>query len=171
MKKDTAHKLSTATQLTSHRIDDYVLVEYPSTSLKAGPPNKLLTNLRGPMKVVSKDKDGLNYQLMDLVTFKTDMVHVKRIHPFYYDPITTDPRQIANADKQSYDIDEILSHKGNKNKPSTMKFQVKWAPINDQPAEVTWEPYSNLRTTSALHEYLVEHKMKKLIPTKFKQDL
>ena len=90
LKKDQKHKLSTDSRLTSHAINDYVLLEYPSTSLNPGPPNKLMTNLRGPMKVISKDKAGLNYELQDLVTNKKETVNVKRIHPFYYDPVTTE---------------------------------------------------------------------------------
>ena len=168
LQKDTKHKLTTATILTSHLTNDFVLVEYPSTGLKSGPPSKLMTNLRGPMKVISKDKEGLTYQLQDLVTFQTEKVHVKRIHPFYYDPIQTDPRQVANVDKQTWDVDKILSHKGNPNKTSTLQFKVLWKSVNNTPAEVTWEPYSNLRTTAALHLNLTNHKMKKLIPPQYK---
>jgi hypothetical protein len=32
----------------------------------------------------------------------------------------------------------------------------------------SWEPYSALRDTSQLHEYLRHHKLEKLIPRKFK---
>jgi len=164
LERDNKHHQSTAAKLTSHKIDDYVLVEYPPTNLKSGPPSKLLTNLRGPMKVISKDKTGSHYTLRDLVTLKDETVHVKRIHPFYYDSVITDPNQIAYADKQVYEIEKITDHKGNKNKPSSMEFKVYWKGYE----EPSWEPYTNLRNTEALHKYLNEHKMKSLIPTQFK---
>ena len=89
---------------------------------------------------------------------------IKRIHPFYYDSVITDPNQIAYADRQAYEIDKVTDHKGNKNKPSTMEFKVYWIGYE----EPSWEPYSNLRTTEALHKYLNDHKMKSLIPIQFK---
>ena len=111
----------------------------------------------------------MNYVLKDLTTNQNETVHVTRIHPFYYDPKITDPRQVANADKQVFDVDKILSHRGNKNKPSTMEFQVKWMPIGTQEAEITWEPYRSLRATEALHIYLTENKMRTLIPSQYKE--
>jgi len=165
--KDAEHLSTTAPNLTVYNIGDYVLVEYPATNLKAGPPSKLLTNLRGPMKVISKMNS--NYKLEDLITGKIESIHIKRIHPFYYDPTIVDPRLIANRDQQMFDIEEIISHEGNRYEPKTMKFQVRWAPINDQPNAITWESLKTLRSAKPLHEYLVKHKMKSLIPPIFKE--
>jgi len=127
--KDDKHLSTTNPNLTSYNIDDYVLVEYPPTNLKAGPPSKLLTNLRGPMKVLSKN--GSHYTLRDLVTHKNEIVHIKRLHPFYYEPQYEDPKQIAYKDQQEFEIESIEEHTGNKYEPNTMKFKVKWKPYNN----------------------------------------
>jgi len=125
-----------------------------------------MTNLRGPLQVVGRDND--HYTLMDLSTNKTEIVHVKSMKPYYYDARYTDPRYVANADHQYYNIDKILAHKGNKKRTSTLTFQVQWMPVNNGEAEITWEPWKTLRSTVALHKYLVEHNMKSLIPSSFK---
>jgi len=150
-----------------YAVGDYVLVDYPTSDNHKGAPNKLLTNRKGPMKITNKNGD--HYTLLDL-TNNTDTMkrHVKYLHPFYYDAEYTNPRQIANKDNQSYDIDKILDHSGNKKWPSYMKFKVQWMPINNLPAEVTWEPWKMLRSTIALHAYLNENGMKNLIPKVYK---
>lgn len=167
MQRDEKHRLKTATKLTSHKVNDYVLVEYPPTNLRSGPPTKWQTFLKGPMKVISKDESGLNYVLRDLCTHKDETVHVKRIHPFYYDSVITDPTHVALADSQEQRIDKIVGHRGDRYKPSSMEFEVQWVPLGDE-IDKTWEPYSKLRTTDQLHKYLLENKMKSLIPPQFK---
>jgi len=166
MTKDDNHMSTTPNNITQFNENDYVLVEYPPTNLKPGPPSKLMTNLRGPMKVIGMEQS--TYILQDLVTNKNEKVHVKRIHPFYYDPNVTNPREIANKDQQAFDIDRIMEHRGNKYQTSTLKFKVLWMPVNNQLPEITWEPYKSLRSTAALHKYLNENKLKMLIPAVYK---
>src|SRR5690349_15617139 len=45
------------TELTEYSINEYVLVGYPQSNLKPGPPDKLMTNLAGPMRVVNRIGD------------------------------------------------------------------------------------------------------------------
>jgi hypothetical protein len=93
-------------------------VDYPTSDNK-GAPSKLLTDRKGPMKIVNKNGD--HYTLLDLTNnIDTMERHVKYLHSFYYDAEYTNPRQIANKDNQSYDIDKILEHSGNKKWPSYM---------------------------------------------------
>jgi len=154
-----------SSELTSYDVNDYVLVEYPATNLKKGPPSKLLTNLRGPMRVISKT--GSHYTLRDLVSHKDEVIHIKRLHPFYYDKEHTDPRQIACKDEQQFDIESIEDHSGNRYEPSSMQFKVKWKHNNSEDL-YTWESLKTLRASHALHEYLRKNKMKSLIPPVYK---
>ncbi len=58
------------------------------------------------MRVVSSD--GAAYVLQDLVTNRTQNVHVSKLHPFNFYPEITDPRLIVNQEKQSYDVEQII---------------------------------------------------------------
>jgi len=49
--KDEHHISDANPQRTEFAIDSFVLVSYPTSNLKKGPPNKLQTNLKGPFKV------------------------------------------------------------------------------------------------------------------------
>jgi hypothetical protein len=164
---NNSHISHTGNNLTEYSIDDLVLVDYPTSSVHKGPPNKLLSNRRGPMKIVARNGD--NYSLADLATNKEiEVYHVKYLHKFNYDKEHTNPRTVANSDKQFFDIDKIISHRGDKQSPSRMKFQVLWMPVNNLTAQKTWEPWKTLRNTHALHKYLSENKMKALIPSIYK---
>ena len=168
--KDMKHMATIKPQLTSYNIDEYVLIESPPTNLKSGPENKLLTNLRGPMKVIKK-LNLSSYELEDLISHKIETVHIKRIHPFYYDKELVNPYDIAYRDQQQWKIHSVLSHRGNKIQPKSMEFEVKWEPIGDNESKITWELYKTLRATDALHTYLNNNKMKSLIPSIFKVQL
>jgi ribosomal protein L21E len=110
------HMSTISNKLTIFNIGDMVLVDYPPDQLKPGPPSKLMTNRLGPMEIVGKTDNNMFYTLKDITNNKSeDTIHVTRLHTFYYDPIRTDPRQIANRDTQEFDIDEILEHTGDKN--------------------------------------------------------
>ena len=50
--------------LTHYPVESMVLVAYLSEGMHKGPPNKVMTDLRGPMRVV--DKDGEVYKVVDL---------------------------------------------------------------------------------------------------------
>jgi hypothetical protein len=62
--------------LTHYPVYSMVLVAYPSGGMRKGPPNKVMTNLRGPIRVV--DKDGEVYKVLDLTNNKVDEVNVSR---------------------------------------------------------------------------------------------
>ena len=89
-------------KLTQYPINSYVLVEYPGTNLKKGPPNKFMPILKGPMRVVNKV--GVRYTLLNLVNNQTEEVHITRLHPFNYDSDHTEPADIANRDNQMYNV-------------------------------------------------------------------
>lgn len=70
-----------------------------------GPPNKLMTNLKSPMRVVTKD--GTNCQVLDLTMNKVQSVHVARLKPFNYDPERTNPAEAVHSDKQEFTLETI----------------------------------------------------------------
>ncbi len=151
-------------KLTSYPINSYVLVEYPNTGFKKGPPNKLMPILKGPMRVMNKI--GVRYTLLNLVNNKTEEVHITRLHPFEYDPNRTEPADIANRDNQMEDVDHIIKHWGNPMKKSNMQLLVRWADSSE--SDDQWLPWKDLRANLALHTYLRKEGMDRLIPDEFK---
>jgi hypothetical protein len=95
-------------KLISYPINLYVLVEYPNTGFKKGPPNKLMPILKGPMRVMNKI--GVRYTLLNLVNNKTEEVHITRLHRFEYDQNHTEPADIANGYNQMEDVDHIIKY-------------------------------------------------------------
>jgi hypothetical protein len=78
-----------------------------------------------------------------------------------------DPLDIARRDYLEYFVEEILEHRGNPKKVSTLQFLVKW--LNYTEDYNTWEPWANLRLVGPLHKYLRANQMEKLIPSTVKQ--
>jgi len=144
-----------------------VLSKYHKTGFKKGPPHKLLTPLKGPFQVVDHNKN--TYELRDLGTQKTVKHHVTDLRPFQYDPDNTNPYEVANSDSQLHAIERIVSHTGDRKHKSRMTFRVKWLGYEGHPDEFTNEPWANVRTTFALHEYLRLHNMESLIPKQFRR--
>ena len=140
--------------------NSYVLVHY-RTGL---PPTRLHTYWRGPMRVVS----GLNsrYVLLDLITGKEKVYHVSDMKPFVFDPAIVDPVDIARRDYMEFFIEKILEHRGNLKRKTDLQFLVKWLGYEDQ--NNSWEPYSELRDSEQLHQYLLENNLPHLVPTKYR---
>ena len=63
-----------------------------------------------------------------------------------------------------FEVESINGHLGNPNWKTRMTFKVKWMGYDQE----TWEPWDNLKSNVILHEYLKDHKMKKLIPQSYK---
>jgi hypothetical protein len=141
----------------------YVLLEYaPSEQV----PHKLATPRRGPYRVISNI--GNSYDVMDLTTFKQRTVHLKHLRPFYYDPSKVNPREVANSDRQLFDIYKIHKHKGDFSKGlSKVKFRVEWEGSPD-PSTYTWEPWTHLRSTEAVHDYLRAKGLSRYIPKAYR---
>ena len=150
-KKDSEHLANADPRRTEYAVGSYVLLEYPSNIMRRGPPNKFLTQLKGPYSVIRKDRD--TYTLLNLVTRREEDVHVTRIHPFEFDATRTDPIEVARRDVVStFTVERILDHAGDPKRRRSMDFLVKWEGYADE--ENLWLPYSELRDNPALHEYL-----------------
>jgi hypothetical protein len=116
------------------------------------------------MRVIAVD--GAKYTLQDLVLDRVQHVHVSKLRPFVYDPNRTDPRLVANKERESFDIEKIMSHTGHKQRKSEMMFMVHWKGYSEQ--EATSEPWGKLRDNMHLHRYLIDHNMKSIVPVKYR---
>eukprot|EP01036_Dinobryon_divergens_P037890 gene37890-49656_t len=155
--KDLYHIQTYPADRTTFPINSYVLQQYEGDKR---PPHKLSTELRGPHRVVAHNPETDVYTVQNLVTNKLEDFSVHDLQPFYYDPQIVDPEQIARKDIQATEIEKITAHREDRTDKTRMKFRVKW--INE--LEQIWEPWTNLRDTKALHQYLAQNKMKALIP-------
>ena len=141
-------------QPTVFPINSYVLVDYVDQ-----PPTTLHAPLEGPLRVISSNNG--QYILQNLVTDKLVEYHVSRLRPFYYDDENL-PQLTANKDAQQWDVDFIVDHAGDSSHRKELFFRVRW--LGHDELSDTWEPYSNLRHNTKLHDYLRANKLKKLIP-------
>jgi len=129
--------------LTSYEIDSYVLVSYP-TALgdKGRAPSKLMSVLKGPLKVMEREGDA--YTLLDLVSRRTEIVHVSRIFPFKYDSTRTDPERIAYRDKEEFVVEHIVDAEIDLNVSKVhWQFQVRWKGYDE--SNDLWLPWSELK--------------------------
>jgi len=167
--KDTQHVVKGDTEQTQFEDNSYVLVEYPATQMKRGPPNKLNTYLRGPLRVESHR--GATYRLRNLVTNKLENAHVTLLRPFQYDDGNINPTDIANRDAFSTIVEKVISHTPVKQsytgtKRSELEFRVRWLNLGEEYDR--YLPYKELRNNPRLHEYLAEQNMRAFIPPEHK---
>ena len=66
------------------------------------------------------------YSIQDLVSGKVIDTHVHQLRPFNYDPERTRSVDIARQTAQEFLIGDILAHRGDRNRRSTMEFLVRW---------------------------------------------
>jgi hypothetical protein len=162
LKKDEQHMTEKSSDnITLFPINSFVLVEYPKSNLKKGPPDKLMMNLKGPMRVVNILVN--TYTLLDLTTNKESDVHITRLRPFEYDAQYTDPVDIAQRDTSLTEVKNILNHWGSTKHKANMQFHVQWA----DDTEESWLPWGELRSNEVLHRYLISKGLRKLIPKSF----
>ena len=92
--------------------------------------------------------------------------HVSDMKLFVFDSAVVYPMDVARREYMECFVDEILQHRGNPKKSSSMEFEVSW--VNYPHESNTWEPYKNLRQCDPLHVHLAENNLTKLIPSKFR---
>jgi hypothetical protein len=170
---DAKHAETQKQEETDFANGSYVLMTYPQgPSRHSQPPSKLQTNWKGPLQVVSHQ--GSDYMLRDIVTHKArkNPVHVSRLKQYAHEGTQLTPAQAARRDLQEYPIQEVLEHRfiqgrktGGKNE---MQFKTRW--LGYGPSDDTWQSWRSLVDTKALHRYLHEQHMDKLIPPKFRRD-
>ena len=85
-----------------------------------------------------------------------------RLSDYLFDENDTSftPHDAARRDNHENWVEAILNHKGHYTNKKEMTFEVQWR----GEAATTWEPWSNVRLTKQLHDFLRTHKMKSIIP-------
>ena len=151
--KDDIHMLTYSKKRTEFETNSYVLVEHRNKTLRRGPKSKLLPFLKGPMRVTGSNKS--EYMLQDLITMRIKPYHVSNLRPFLFDPTTQDPLIYALKDEGNvYAVNKISEMRGNpKTSRKLLTFKVHW-----REGDTTWEPWSSVRRTTALHSFLRAHR-------------
>lgn len=142
---DERHLAQNGPDITEFEIGTHVLVAYA-----AGPPTRLHTRWKGPMQILKRNKS--EYLLLDLVSGKEKLFHVKNMRNFKFNPRVTDPLDVARRDYDEYFVEKILAHTGDFRQVSTLRFEVRWRTYSSE--HDSWEPWKNLRHSEQLHEYL-----------------
>jgi hypothetical protein len=168
--KNEVHMAQQEPHVTTYPVGSYVLANYHATDgvvRHRGPPNKFLPYLRGPFKVISYNRD--EYVIRSLVTHREEHIHVKELRQFIHEGREEELYSIALKDHQDrFFIDRILDHNGKLNNRRELMFKVH--STGYEADEDSWVPYSELRDTTALHQYLLAQNtgaFQKLIPPKF----
>ena len=150
-------------------IGTYVLIEYKSSKYWKGPPNKLMTNKRGPLKIIAINKDVVT--LENLVTRRDEKHHITNLTPFIFNPLAINPLDVARKDYHStFIIEKILEHKGGPRlTKSKWDFKVRWLGYDE--TDDLWIPYSEVRDNALFHDYVRINKLpKEFIPLKHRTE-
>jgi hypothetical protein len=145
---------NTSLSVTKYKKNSYVLVEHRHNSLRKGPRSKLLPYLKGPMKIIGSE--GEKYTVECLVTNTPTQYRVSKLRPFYCNP-EDGPLIFAlqdDAEGNTFRVQRIASMRGDpKGSKKDLFFEVFWTRYTTP----TWEPWSGVRRTTALHWYLENH--------------
>jgi transposase InsO family protein len=155
---DSEHKASTPTELTEFASNSYVIAMQ-----RSAPETRLHTLWRGPFRVLSNT--GSQYSLLDLITGKEKLYHVTQLKAFHFNPLKTDPVDVARKDYLEFFIESIIQLDGSFDKLATLRFKIKWLGYDE--THNTWEPWKNLRKTTALHQFLIAKQLRHRIPKEF----
>jgi hypothetical protein len=159
--KDESHMSNANPNRTEFPSGSWVLAEYHSSIIRKGPPSKLNTQLRGPYKVLRHELD--EYTIRNTVTNKDEQIHISLLRPFLFDANYIDPTDVAMKDAIStFTVEAILEHNGDRRTLSSMSFKTRWLGYDE--SHDLWLPYKELRDNPALHQYLINNKMRTLIP-------
>jgi hypothetical protein len=163
--KDTAKILKRAIpgSITEYEPNSFVLKKYPDDNR---PPTKFHTINKGPYKVVKQVGDRVTIQ--DLITSNITDVHVSQLTQFRYDPLQTNPKDVARHDYQEFFVEAVLAHKGDIKRKSTLTFKVRWLGYSSE--DDSWVPWSELRNNPALHKYLADTNLGRLIPVEHRKE-
>ena len=129
-----------------------------------GRSNKLLPRHRGTYQV--KGQKQSIYIIEDLVLGKQIKTHVHNLRPFLFNHNRVNPIEVAQQNEQEFLVRDIIAHRGDRHRRSSMEFLVRWTGYDM--SSNSWEPYKALMHVDKLHEYLRENQMRSLIPREHK---
>jgi len=135
--------------VTEYPVRSYVLFTPP-----VGRSDKLLPRHRRPFQVIEKTTSI--YTIEDLVSGKRITTHIHNLRPFNYDPDWASPLVVAQQNEQEFVVEAIISHRGNRNRRSTMEFEVQWARFVASHGKKVWKIWTvhvELITTSLTLRY------------------
>ena len=155
---DDLHNGQQPPNVTQFGVATFVLVQQRTT-----PETRMHTLWRGPMRVVSHN--FAEYTLLDLVTHKKKLYHMTQLKPFHFDPAHVDPTDIAGRDYLEFFTEDILDMKGNIRAYKSLTLYVKW--LNYTHEHNTWEPWTQMRKSQKVHEFLIKKNLKHLIPREY----
>jgi hypothetical protein len=141
-------------------VNSYVLVAYP---IGSRPDNKLMAQWQGPMQVVAFS--GTEYEVRNLVTMKTQLVHIKRLKPFVTSP-NRSPESIAFAEAGVWEILMVHAHRQpRRGSILGLEFLVEWAGYPNK-ADYTWQDWTaELGRTAPVVEYCHKNRsLRRFIP-------
>lgn len=159
---DDYHISTASAKRTEFPINSYVLVQY-----RERPPTKFHTNWAGPMRVVNFKKS--TYTLQNLVTNKISDYHVTQLKAFVYDEMEVDPVDIARREAQEFVIEQVLTHRGDPKRRTTLEFEVKWAGYDE--SYNSWQLWEDVRDNETIHVYLYNNRMRSLLTKEQKTEV
>jgi hypothetical protein len=105
----------------------------------------LYTTWKGPLRVISN-------LLLNLITNKEKDYHVTDSKPFFFNPLTIEPIDVACKDYLEFFVEAMLHHKGiKKSKKKALEFHIKWFGYDNE--FNTWERSANIRDIKICHDY------------------
>lgn len=136
-------------------------------------------------KFVENDPDMIDYPIHSYGLYTPPMGRSNKLRPkhngrkhtdqctrlqfltLYIQPIPGSPEAVAQQNEQEFVVEEILAHRGNHYRRSTMEFFVQWTGCGE--GSNSWESYKASMNVNKLHDYLRERRMRSLIPRENKQ--
>jgi hypothetical protein len=136
--------------ITKYDVGTFVLIKP-----ERGRDDRLDTYYKGPFQIMER-VDSHTYRILNHLLGRLEDFHISNIKPFKYMYDETNPYAVALKDSWTGDqflVENIVDHNWPDNhKLEDIKFKVRW--LNYSPDDDTWEPYSNIKKTEALHRYI-----------------
>ena len=108
-----------------YQIGQLVTVRYPNQ-----PPTKTRPPVMGPFRIISRTGD--RYIVMDLLTLKEHEYHYRRLRIFHFSEYhNTTPRDIALTNSLEFDVEDIIDHRGDIRRRSSLEFKVRFTGYDD----------------------------------------
>jgi hypothetical protein len=155
---DLRNKRITESELQNKYQPGDLILFNPKENPYALRESKMSPKFLGPYQVISQHRNDITCKHVTLNT--RHVLHSSRVHPFFgtYD----DAKRISMVDREEFLVEEILAHRGNDKRKTSLEFLVKWQGYSDE--NNSWEPWNNLKDNSFLHDYLRKHGLSRLIP-------
>jgi hypothetical protein len=124
--------------------------------------SKLSPKLLGPYEVIKQTKNDITCR--HVITNVVSMLHSSRVTPFVgsSDAATS----VALLDRDEYVIDSVVSHRGNPKRVTSLEFLIRWQNYSSE--HDTWEPWTEVKKVSVVHDYLHANNMSNIVPRQYK---